>query len=75
MNLKMVGAIYRRNPSAGLSLKSSGITVPKQLEGKKIGIVAGTAQFQLWPAFVKNCGMDSSGFKSLTSTFPARRPR
>jgi NitT/TauT family transport system substrate-binding protein len=60
MNLAMVAAIYRRNPTAAIVLKDSGITSPKGLEGKKIGIAPGGTQFQQWPAFVKGCNLDAS---------------
>ncbi|AMN42239.1 ABC transporter substrate-binding protein [Rhodoplanes sp. Z2-YC6860] len=60
MNLTMVGAIYRRNPTALIVLKESGIKTPKDLEGKAVGIAPGGTQFQQWPAFVKGCKLDSS---------------
>jgi NitT/TauT family transport system substrate-binding protein len=58
MDLVMVAAIYRRNPTAAIVLKDSGIKTPKDLEGKTIGISPGGAQFQQWPAFVKGCKLD-----------------
>jgi NitT/TauT family transport system substrate-binding protein len=60
MNLAMVAAIYRRNPTAAIVLKDSGIKSPKELEGKKIGIAPGGTQFQQWPAFIKGCNLDAS---------------
>ena len=58
MELAMVGAIYRRNPTAAIVLAESGIKTPKELEGKTIGIAPGGTQFQQWPAFVKGCKLD-----------------
>jgi NitT/TauT family transport system substrate-binding protein len=60
MELVMVAAIYRRNPTAAIVLKESGIKTPKDLEGRKIGIAPGGTQFQQWPAFVKGCNLDGS---------------
>jgi NitT/TauT family transport system substrate-binding protein len=60
MKLKMVGGIFRRNPCAAMVLEESDIKVPKDLEGKTVGIATGTAQFQQWPAFMKGAGLDPS---------------
>jgi NitT/TauT family transport system substrate-binding protein len=60
MNIVTVGAIYRRNPTAAIVLKESGIKTPKDLEGKSIGIAPGGTQFQQWPAFVRGCKLDGS---------------
>jgi NitT/TauT family transport system substrate-binding protein len=58
MNIRMVGAVYRRNPTAVVVLEESGIRTARDLEGKSIGIPAGAAQFQQFPAFLKGCGVD-----------------
>ena len=58
MNIRMVGAVYRRNPTAVVVLEDSGIRTAKDLEGKSIGIPSGAAQFQQFPAFMKGCGLD-----------------
>ena len=42
-----------------LSLKESGITKPKDLEGKTLGTTAGSADYALWPAFVAATGIDA----------------
>src|SRR5580658_6209068 len=60
MALKCVGGIYRRNPCGVMVLSDSDIKTPKDLEGKSIGITAGSAQFQQWPAFCKGAGVDAS---------------
>jgi NitT/TauT family transport system substrate-binding protein len=60
MPLKMVAGIFRRNPTAIITLTGSGIASPKQLAGKRIGISVGATQFQEWPAFVQGCGIDQS---------------
>jgi NitT/TauT family transport system substrate-binding protein len=65
MDLVVVGAIYRRNPTAAIVLKESGMTTPKDLEGKSIGIAPGGTQFQQWPAFVKGCKLDGDKIKVI----------
>ncbi|MEH2482300.1 NitT/TauT family transport system substrate-binding protein [Nitrobacteraceae bacterium AZCC 2146] len=60
MKLKMVAAVYRKNPAAVIVLDTSGIKTPKDLEGKTIGIPTGSAQFQQWPAFAKGAGLDAA---------------
>ena len=65
MELAMVGAIYRRNPTAAIVLEESGIKTAKDLEGKSIGIAPGGTQFQQWPAFVKGCKLDEDKIKVI----------
>ncbi len=60
MALKNIGGIYRRNPAGIMVLSDSDITTPKDLEGKTVGLTAGSAQFQQWPAFCKGAGVDAS---------------
>src|SRR6516225_1634486 len=60
MGIKSIGSVYRRNPAAAVVLANSGITSPKDLEGKSIAMTAGSAQFQQWPAFVKGANIDGS---------------
>ena len=58
MNIVMVAAIYRRNPTAVVVLKDSDIKTLKDLEGRAIAIPTGATQFQQWPAVVKGCNLD-----------------
>jgi NitT/TauT family transport system substrate-binding protein len=51
---------YEQAPAAIVFLKSSGITEPKQLEGKKLGSAANDATFKLFPIFAKHAGIDAS---------------
>jgi NitT/TauT family transport system substrate-binding protein len=73
MNIRMVAAVYRRNPTAVLVLADSDIKTPKDLEGKTIGIPTGATQFQQWPAFVKGCGLDGSKIR-VANVDPAGAP-
>ena len=49
---------YEQAPAAIVFLKSSGITTPKQLEGKKLGSAANDATFKLFPIFAQHAGID-----------------
>jgi NitT/TauT family transport system substrate-binding protein len=60
MAIKTVGSIYRRDPAAVMVLTDSAIKSPKDLEGKTLGMTAGSAQFLQWPVFVKGAGLDIS---------------
>jgi NitT/TauT family transport system substrate-binding protein len=60
MQIKTIGSVFRKNPAALMVLADSGITSPKQLEGKTIAMTAGSGQFQQWPAFAKGAGIDAS---------------
>lgn len=70
MNIRMVAAVYRRNPTAIVYLAESDMKSPKDLEGKTIGIPSGATQFQQWPAFVKGCNLENSKV-GVTNVDPA----
>ena len=73
MNIRMVAAIFRRNPTAVVVLDESDIKAPKDLEGKTIAIPTGATQFQQWPAFMKGCNLDASKIR-VTNVDPAGSP-
>jgi NitT/TauT family transport system substrate-binding protein len=54
---------YEQAPAAIVVLKSSGITTPKQLEGKTLGSAANDSTFKLFPIFAKSAGVDASAVK------------
>src|SRR5258707_1423715 len=49
---------YEQAPAAIIFLKSSGITEPKQLNGKKLGSAANDSTFKLFPVFASQTGID-----------------
>jgi NitT/TauT family transport system substrate-binding protein len=51
---------YEEAPAAIIMLKSSGITEPKQLSGKKLGSAPNDSTFKLFPIFAKQAGIDVS---------------
>ena len=54
---------YEQAPAAIIVLKSSGITEPKQLNGKKLGSAANDATFKLFPVFAGQTGIDISSMQ------------
>ena len=55
---KLVAMVYAKPPHAIFVLKDSGITKPKDLEGRKVGVPPGDAQRVLWPALAAANGID-----------------
>jgi NitT/TauT family transport system substrate-binding protein len=51
---------YEEAPAAIIMMKSSGITEPKQLNGKKLGSAPNDSTFKLFPIFAKQAGIDVS---------------
>jgi len=51
---------YEEAPAAIMVLKSSGMTEPKQLNGKKLGSAPNDSTFKLFPIFAKQVGVDVS---------------
>jgi NitT/TauT family transport system substrate-binding protein len=64
--IKMVGAVFDNTPLNIWTRKDTGITRPKDLEGKTLAAPPGDAQRQLFPAFARVNGIDDSKVKWLT---------
>src|SRR5213594_336683 len=57
--IKVVGAVFDNTPLNIWTRKDTGITKPKDLEGKTLAAPPGDAQRQLFPAFAKLHGIDA----------------
>jgi NitT/TauT family transport system substrate-binding protein len=66
LDLVALAGIWPRSPIGIFSLKESGLTEPKQLEGQTIAFDVGSGDFQLWPAFVKATGIDDKKVNKVT---------
>ena len=66
--------VYDVPPFAIVSLKKSGITGPKSLEGKILGAPAPDGAFAQWKAFTKANGIDAAKVKVENVGFPVREP-
>ena len=73
-DVKAVLMVYDKPPFAIVSLAKSGITKPKDLEGKTLGAPAPDGAFAQWKAFVKENGVDDSKVKIENVGFPVREP-
>jgi NitT/TauT family transport system substrate-binding protein len=56
--LKMVALFGQRDSLSMAYFQSSGIKTPKDLEGRKLGLVPGSMAAILWPSFAKLNGID-----------------
>jgi NitT/TauT family transport system substrate-binding protein len=57
---RAVMVLQNRSPQAVISLKSAGITTPRDLEGKVIGNGASDGASRMFPAFLRLNGVDES---------------
>lgn len=60
----MIG--YEEAPAAIVTLKSSGIIEPKQLNGKKLGSAANDSTFKLFPIFARKTGVEVASVEFQT---------
>jgi NitT/TauT family transport system substrate-binding protein len=72
--IKAVFMVYNRPPFAIVGRKSRGVTVPKNLEGKKLGAPAADGAFAQWKIFVQANGIDASKVTIENVGFPVREP-
>jgi NitT/TauT family transport system substrate-binding protein len=72
--VKAVMMVYDRPPFAIVSLKSKGISAPKDLEGKTLGAPAADGAFAQWKAFVDTNKIDAAKVKIENVGFPVREP-
>lgn len=64
--VKTIAMILARNPQTFFSLKKTGITKPKDLEGRTIVSNAGSASPKLFPLFAEINGVDATKVKWVT---------
>lgn len=66
--LKMIGMIHDKAMHTIIALKGSGITKPKDLEGRKIGSPEQNAVKIIFPAFARASGIDADKIQWVTMT-------
>jgi NitT/TauT family transport system substrate-binding protein len=69
-----VAMVYNNPPHAVMTLKSKGITSPKDLEGKTLVAPAGDAARRLFPVYAKAVGIDASKVNFVNVDAPQREP-
>lgn len=67
--IKMVAVFFQRDTTGIGFMKSSGIKSPKDLEGRKIGLVPGGIHYLLWPSFARAAGIDASKVQILSTNY------
>jgi NitT/TauT family transport system substrate-binding protein len=72
--VKAVMMVYDKPPFSVVTVAKTGITKPKDLEGKVLGAPAADGAFAQWKAFVKENGIDDSKVKIENVGFPVREP-
>ena len=70
--LTSVFILYDASPNAAIFLKSSGITKPKDLEGRKISVTDGEGTRLLFPIFARANQLDMSKIELLSVTAQLR---
>ena len=69
LQLKMVALFGQRDSLSMAYFESSGIKTPKDLEGRKVGMVPGSTPFLLWSRFAKVNGIDTSKVQIINWDF------
>lgn len=72
--IKAIAMIYNTPAFSIVALKKSGISKPKDLEGKTLGAPAPDGAYAQWPIFTKVNGIDAAKVKIENVGFPVREP-
>ncbi|RKX77923.1 MAG: hypothetical protein DRP87_07725 [Spirochaetes bacterium] len=72
--VKVIAMIYSDSPNGIKTYRGSGITRPKDLEGRSVGVPAGDAQRVLWPALAKANNIDMDKV-TLVNINPGAKPQ
>jgi NitT/TauT family transport system substrate-binding protein len=72
--IKAVFIVYNKPAFAVIGRKSRGINVPKDLEGKKLGVTTDGNVFAQWPIFVKANNLDAAKVTIENVGLPVRDP-
>lgn len=72
--VKAVMMVYDTPAFSIVALKKSGITRPKDLEGRILGAPAADGAYAQWPIFAKANGIDAAKVRIENIGFPVREP-
>lgn len=67
--IRMVAVFGQRDSLSMAYFESSGIKQPKDLEGRRLGMVPGSLAHILWPSFAKATGIDASKVQIVSWDF------
>ncbi len=68
-NLVVIGVLNYNSPTVFISKQNSGITTPNQFEGKKVGILTGTATEYVYRSLVSIAKIDKLKLKEIEAPF------
>jgi NitT/TauT family transport system substrate-binding protein len=74
MPIKAVFMVYNKPAYAIIGRKSRGVSVPKDLEGKKLGAPTADGAYAQWPIFVQANSIDASKVTIVNVGSPVREP-
>ncbi|GLY07133.1 ABC transporter substrate-binding protein [Actinoplanes sp. NBRC 101535] len=72
-DVRAFAAVHQQSLVSIVALEGSGITAPKDLEGKKLGAATGSVNQLLFPAYAKLAGIDESRVEWVNAP-PAQLP-
>ncbi|WP_045747887.1 ABC transporter substrate-binding protein [Actinoplanes rectilineatus] len=72
-DVRTFAAVHQQSLVSIVALEGSGITAPKDLEGKKLGAATGSVNQLLFPAYAKLAGIDESRVEWVNAP-PAQLP-
>jgi NitT/TauT family transport system substrate-binding protein len=72
--IKAVFMVYNKPPFAVIGRKSRGVSTPKDLQGKKLGVTQESNVFAQWPIFAKVNAIDASKVTIENVGSPVRDP-
>jgi NitT/TauT family transport system substrate-binding protein len=65
--VKVLAVFFPTTPTSIYSLASKGIRQPKDLYGKRVGVMKGSSAYKHYQAFIKKLGLDASRIKEIPS--------
>ncbi|MEM4775384.1 MAG: ABC transporter substrate-binding protein, partial [Sulfolobales archaeon] len=72
--VKLVAVIHVKSPLSVVTLRGTGISTPKDLEGRRLGAPAGDAARRVFPAFASAVGISLDKISWVTMDIPLREP-
>lgn len=72
LKVKQVVGMLQKNPMLIMTKKASGLTNPKDLNGKTGGFTPGSSPEQIFPALAAITGVDLNSIKKISADIPTR---
>lgn len=72
VKIKTIVGMLQKSPMVIITKASSGLKVPKDLNGKTGGFTPGSAPEQILPALASKTGMDLNSIKKISADIPTR---